>query len=383
MVGAGPEVELARLLAGTEGRREENVARIQSLAGLADDERLMARLQRVRLPLLVADRLEELAPGPRSASFRGRIDGFRAASEERGRIFQAAAALVRHTLEDAGIPALEVKGAQLARRLYGDAAFRYSTDLDVLIPAARLYESAWRCGTLGYLVPADQQGLPRLHLVLNHHAAAMPPLELHWRIHWYERRFAEDMLQRSRLEHGERVAEPIDELAALLLFVARDGFASLRLAADAGAWWDRFGADLGPAALDAHCRHYPELEPAWRAAALACQRTVGLPGAWLLGESRRRPRRREQLAISLANWELAGDSDRISADVKLVDGLLSPPGQWRAFVRRQVVPDDDSLREYYDLAGDERWRLRAWRVLHPPKMLARWAASLAWVLVRR
>ena len=43
---------------------------------------------------------------------------------------------------------------------------------------------------LGYGAPTDyvqECGLPLLHFVLVHERGELPPVELHWRVHWYER----------------------------------------------------------------------------------------------------------------------------------------------------------------------------------------------------
>jgi hypothetical protein len=88
-------------------------------------------------------------------------------------------------------------------------------------------------------------GLPLLHFVLVHERGELPPVELHWRVHWYERSFARERLLPPAVDPpGDWRPAPADELAALLLFYARDGFIDLRLASDLGAWWDVHGAEL-------------------------------------------------------------------------------------------------------------------------------------------
>src|SRR4029079_8012665 len=82
--------------------------------------------------------------------------------------------------------------------------------------------------------------LPRLHRELFHET--LPPLELHWRIHWYEESFAAAALARAQpTNEGWRRLQPADELASLLLFLARDGFAGLRQTVDVAAWWAALG----------------------------------------------------------------------------------------------------------------------------------------------
>jgi hypothetical protein len=53
--------------------------------------------------------------------------------------------------------------------------------------------------------------------------------------------FSAAVLERSLLVDGMRRLEPVEQLAALLLFYARDGFLGLRFVADIAAWWDRHG----------------------------------------------------------------------------------------------------------------------------------------------
>ena len=373
---AVPEAELAVLLAGTAERRAAMQPRIAELAAGLDERRLVRQLGRAGMTPLAVRRLGEHAPGSLSAALEERLRTAERQLEARGHVFLAASSVVLGQLEGAGVPALGLKGPWLAVRLYDSPALRAYDDLDVMVSPGQLAQAAESCWSLGYEDAEPVAGLPLLHRALRHATGALPPLELHWRIHWYERAFAADMLARAE-GAAERVAAPLDELASLLLFAARDGFANLRLAADVAAWWDRFGGVLEPGALGEHCRRYPALAPAWRAACLACERGVGLPGRWLLGARAGGARRRERVAARLANWELAGDPDQVSADIKLVDVLCSPRGERGAVARRQLLPGPDSLRAYYGLPEGARVRLWLWQVLHPPKMLARFGLALA------
>src|SRR6201999_2782545 len=95
---------------------------------------------------------------------------------------------------------------------------------------------------------------------LMHGRDELPPVELHWRIHWYERNFAvERLLPPASPASPDWCPEPVDELAALLLFYARDGFIDLRLATDLGAWWDVRGAGVEVGALERLLDTYPAL----------------------------------------------------------------------------------------------------------------------------
>lgn len=170
-------------------------------------------------------------------------------------------------------------------------------------------------------------------------------MELHWRIHWYERSFASERLLAPSGEFADswRPA-PVDELVALLLFYARDGFIDLRLATDLGACWDAFGAALEPDALDESIRTYPLLEHALLMAAKVAEKTVGLP-LERLTEHGVKLRRRGRIAIRLAAPHPHASQPQLYADMGLIDGLLAPPGDFHAFIRRQIFPPREVLHE--------------------------------------
>jgi hypothetical protein len=136
---------------------------------------------------------------------------------------------------------------------------------------------------------------------------------------------------------GDWRPAPADELAALLLFYARDGFIDLRLASDLSAWWDVGGADLPPGALDELLRAYPALARVIPVAVEVAEQMVGLPAAQIIGEMPRLGLR-ERMAVRLANPNPDSSLSQRYADMGLIDGLLMPPGGFGAFVRRQVLP---------------------------------------------
>ena len=71
-------------------------------------------------------------------------------------------------LETGGIPALTVKGVNLAHRLHGDYASRESADIDILVSAEHLGQAAVIAQEqFRYAPPVDalaKNGLPLLHL---------------------------------------------------------------------------------------------------------------------------------------------------------------------------------------------------------------------------
>jgi hypothetical protein len=194
---------------------------------------------------------------------------------------------------------------------------------------------------LGYYAPSDPVGhcgLPLLHFALVHERGELPPVELHWRVHWYERSFAsERLLPREVDPLGEWRPAPADELVALLLFYARDGFIDLRLATDLSAWWDVYGAELPPGALDEVLRVYPAFARVVRVAVEVAEKVVGLPAAQIIGDMPKLGLR-DRIAVRLANPNPHISQSQLYADRGLIDGLLAPPGGFGAFIRRQVLP---------------------------------------------
>ena len=182
---------------------------------------------------------------------------------------------------------------------------------------------------LGYAAPTDYVkdcGLPQLHFALVHERGELPPVELHWRVHWYERSFARERLLPPTADQlgGWRPA-PADELTALLLFYARDGFIDLRLASGLSAWWDACGANYRPAAVDELLVVYPGLARVVRAAVKAAENTVGLPAARIIGHMLKLDLR-ERMAVRLANPNPHASQSQLYADMGLIDGLLMPRG---------------------------------------------------------
>jgi hypothetical protein len=233
--------------------------------------------------------------------------------------------------------------------------------------------------TVGYGAPTDHvgsDGLPLLHYALAHERGQLPPLELHWRIHWYERSFAADMLERA--VEDDRVglsASLSDELTGLLLFYARDGFLDLRLATDLGAWWDTFGPRLQPRALVPMLERYPTLTGALLASVAAAERVVGLPADRLIG-SVRPLNRRSWLAASLAEPNPKPNPAQLRADASLVDWLLTPPGGRREFFQRQLLVVSGVLAE----RSRESERPTLSSVGHATRVLGRFALRIARLL---
>jgi hypothetical protein len=374
-----PEAELALLLIGTRHRRERLAGRITELAVTVDQDALAAVLTEQRVFLLGATRLVQSEPDAVGTRFRRRLDRAVPIARARARGFGTVTSGVVDALERAGIPAVALKGSVLAGRLYSDEALREYADVDVLVARSELARATSVVRGLGW-VEAPSAELPRLHRLLYHPGASLPVVELHWRIHWYEARFAEALLDRSRMRDGVRQLDDLDELAALLLFYARDGLAGLRYAADVAAWWDRHGSPTVSARLEGLMAEHPELAEPWRAALLAAMAIGGLPDDAAPPSCRPRSRR-GGLAVRLANWDLSGEPDQVNANVAFMDGLLAPRPVLRAFLRRQLLPASTALPTPRgpEPAADSRHRDRGGR--HAAKLLLRFILAL-WRLRR-
>jgi hypothetical protein len=349
------EEELLLLCASCARTRAAAAARAAALAEAVDWDELLRLLARHRMVPLAGARLRELLPD-------GPPDDVAAAAARvlegaRGRALHNELATLRvaTALERAGIATLPLKGALMAHRLYGDAALRESADVDLLVAAANLGRAAGELRELGYAAPPHAVRSP-LHLRLVH-PGDLPDVELHWRVHWYEERFSAEMLDGSRPDGPTRRARRDHELAALLLFWARDGFAGLRLAADVAQWWDHYGDELPGGALAALADRHPALRRALVAAARNAERLVGVPAAGQLGAAAPAWRGRPPAGVRVGDWRLAGDDDQVRANAALSDVLLAAPGARLQAARRRLVRDG---------AGP----------LHAARVTARWAIAL-------
>jgi hypothetical protein len=373
VIEARPELELTFLLAGTARRRRAAQARIGELAASVDFDALGVALAERRLLPLIGARLRDAVAAEVPESFVNRV----AAATEHARAhaagLRALAQRLVGELEAEGIDVLPLKGPFLSEAAHGDPALRLAADLDLLVRREHLAAAERVVVRLDYRPETGaDEGDPELHRSLEH--KALPPVEIHWRVDWYEEAFSRDMLARSaRNGDGVRRAAPLDEFAALLLYFARDAFYGLRLAADIAGWWDRHEAGLEPGVLDRHESDYPELARSLRAAAGVAQRLAGVPAAEVLSSSTRIDGR-TRLAMRLANWSQLGEADQLRANISLVDGLLAPRGQIGDFVRRQVLPPAAQIAEIYG-PSDGTAGVGS-RAAHAAKLLGRYLLAL-------
>ncbi len=312
----------------------------------ADWSRLTETLGSRRLLTTLGPRILELTEGEANDDFRATIEEALESGRKQGAFLQLLCLGVIAKLAEEGIRASALKGPTFAEAIYGDTGRRLSNDIDLLVPPDQLQAAVEVVRRLGYAAPTDHvldDGLPLLHLLLVHGEGQLPPIELHWRVHWYERSFAcERLLPPAPDPSGEWRPALADELAALLLFYARDGFVDLRLASDLSAWWDLHGAELPPRALEQTLHVHPALARVVGGAARAAEKVVGLPAGELLARSDELEVR-QRLAARLANPNPRSSRSQLYADTGLIDGLLAPPGGLAAFVRRQLLPPREVL----------------------------------------
>jgi hypothetical protein len=306
-------------------------------------------LHRRRLLPTLGPRIEELCDGLTDAAFSAHVERELSQSRRQGAFLQMISARMIEALRAGGVRCAPLKGAGLSEELYGDPGRRLASDIDLLVSPEQLPAALAVVRGFGYGEPidhVDEDGVPKLHFAVSHVSEELPPVELHWRIHWYERRFAAQRLLPPPAAAPAWRPAPVDELAALFLYYARDGFVDLRLAADIGAFWDAHGAEVGDDEFSALLRAYPPLRRALLAAAVAAERVVGLPAVGLLAAAPR-PDLRSRLAVRLANPNPSPRSraSQIHAAIGLVDGLLTPPGELRSFVRHQILLAPDHLDE--------------------------------------
>jgi hypothetical protein len=341
------ELELMQLSAATARCRDIASDRARHLGARVGWSTLLDRLRQRKLVSLLGPRVLELVGDQADEDFVDAVGRAATTGARRGAALQLISMRIVTLLGQAGIRAAPLKGPTLSQELYGDPGRRASNDIDLLVHPEDLGRAVAAARTLGYRPPADpvgSSGLPLLHFALVHEEDELPPLELHWRIHWYERRFAQERLLPPTIDPlGEWRPAAADQLAALLLFYARDGFIDLRLATDIATWWDVSEIPRGALADVQHA--YPALDRALAVACAVSAHVVGLPCAHAIGEEHRQPPR-DRIATRLANPHPKGSSSQLYADMGLIDGLLAPPGGFPSFVKRQLFPPRDVLDKH-------------------------------------
>lgn len=336
-----PHTRLALVAISTSSRRSASRALVDRLARQVSCTALTNYVVGQRVSLVVPAGLHDLGLTELAGALEQEVEARREQAVADARVRCVLTDGVLRRLEEVGIPALSLKGVDLSHRLYGNSASRESRDIDVLVLPHDLERAAGIAQQeFSYAAPLDAlgaDGWPLLHYRMEH-PHGWPSLELHWRVHWYERASGADMIRQSSMTGGQRVMTPVHELASLLLFYARDGFVGLRDLAAIAAWWDRHGSDLPPHGLADFARMFPELAPALRTSARVAARMVGLPLQPLRLDAER-VTLRERRASQLADPQPGPDTSRLLADMAVVDLLLAPSLDLKGFVRRQLLLD--------------------------------------------
>ncbi len=372
-------------LAATARQRAADAAEIGRLAASVDFDALTTTLARARLLPVLGTRLVATAPAVVPDSFRESLEAALAHARRRSALVEQVTLRLATSLADEGIRSIALKGPHLAERLYGDAGMRSSNDIDLLVGPDDFHRAVAVLERDGYRSEDKapwNHGLPLFEASLRADDAWRPPVDLHWRLHWYEERFSRDFVGRSRPGRDDALPEPqpMDELVALLLYWCRDGLVGLRHSADIGAWWDRYGHDAPPHALEETLAAYPPLRRAITVAALHAEQVVGVPAHRLLSAGRTGERRRRFAARCT---EGADPMFKPSADHQsvLVDALLTPRGGAPAFVRRHLVLPKAVITEIYDLPPTARLRRRLRRIYYAVRVsgaLVRATIAIVW-----
>jgi Uncharacterised nucleotidyltransferase len=342
------ERQLILLSAGTSVRREAMREQAARLMVDIDWSRLAEGLRLRRLLPTLGPRIIDLAERQASDDFAVTVEQAIETVRRQAVFLQLVSLRVMKALNEAEIRCISLKGPLLGETIYGDPGRRLSSDIDLLVAPEQLQAAVRVVRELEYKAPVDhvdRAGLPKLHFLLVHEQQKLPPVELHWRVHWYEKDFArERLLPPSVDQPGNWRPAPTDELSALLLFYARDGFIDLRLATDLSAWWDLYGAEVSPDALKELLSDYPGLARVIPVAIKVAEKVVGLPATQIIMDMPKLDLR-DRTAIRLANPNPHTSQSQLYADRGLIDGLLTPPGEFGAFVRRQLLPPREVLDE--------------------------------------
>jgi hypothetical protein len=330
-----PGAERALLLAlvrGYAGTEDDSAA--GQLIPAVDQASLTERLRRLKVLGLFGARLLELAPEVIEEGLRSAVEDTLALGRRHALLMQSLTWRIASELETEGIRAMPLKGPFLAERLHGSGRLRLSHDIDLLVHRRDLTRAGSLLEGLGYRRHPGNGREPVLHLSYGHPSA--PPIDLHWRIDWYEDLYADGLLDRSRLQDNLRIPAAEDELLSLLVFHSRDGLEGLRFPADVAAWWKLLGSEETIAACSRLAERHAPLRRPLEAAAIAIEQVTLLPVRSAVCPSD--ARRRVALAVAMMDW--AGDHDERTRDVtaKVVDGMLCELPALPGWAMRALVP---------------------------------------------
>ena len=377
------ELELLLRLVSVRERRSAGAARIAELAERADWSAFKTLAARHKLLALASARLEETLDAPLPPELAEPLAATRSSGARQTTLLEGALQTLTGTLAAAGVPSVTVKGPAWARLVMHEPELRPSLDVDLVVRPADFDAAIAALEPHGYEAAPRERWfgtLPLFETSLHAGGGWLPLVDLHWRVHWYERSFADDLVANAVPgAGGVPTLDPAAHLAVILLTYARDGFDGLKLAADAACWWDRFGTEL-PNALDPSATRHPALRRPLEAALLVVERLTGLPAQRVLA-SAATPARAVDRAVRLAAWSGAGDRARRAAAAGLIDVLLAPPAGRREAIARQLLRPPAVIETIYGLPPDARVRraLRgAWYAGATAAAFApAWAAGIA------
>jgi Uncharacterised nucleotidyltransferase len=360
----GPSVELALIL---ELARSDG-SRILELCDRTRFDVLADSLGRLLLLGLLGQRLIDRESDRVPDFFRARVERIIEAGREEALYKQMLTWRLFRELERAGIRALPLKGPFMCERLHGDAALRLSNDIDLLVSPTDMRRAVAVIEEQGWVRPRVSDELPRrLHHIFL--ADDAPPVELHWRISWYERTYSQGLLDRAIHDGTVLRPSPADELISLLVFHARDGLVGLRYPVDVAAWWKLHDGSVQELTTAKHLvSQHPALERPFAAGALSVERLLGIPIASVLGL---RITHGTRAAVRLRDWAELRPPPAADAAAKLVDGLVTAPRALPTWLRRVALPvlPGTGMRRVLDQAA---WML----------VLAKRSLPLYWQLLR-
>lgn len=330
-----------RLLLGALSVAPERCAGLADLAERADWSGAERRASSSGVLPLVVSGLERARVAGLPGAVTDAAAAQRRANAARSGLAELVQADLSTRLEHHGVPCVPLKGAAFGRRIHGSGDLRRaSADIDLLVRPEQLDEAVAVAGEAGYVLhdePRDRSGRPLLHLQLVAGASVrLPPVEVHWRVHWYEASFAAVAVRRSTGTGADRRLRLADEALALLLFFVRDGLQGLRYPADLAAWWRTYGREVDPEEARDTVRRHPELARAVHVAARVADSAVGSAYARLLQAGPTGVRGR--LAGRVATGFPDRREERLKARAALVDVLVAPRPALASVVVRAVAP---------------------------------------------
>jgi hypothetical protein len=176
-----------------------------------------------------------------SPPFLARLKDHRRATALRNRTLFAALDGIAAACAAAGLELVPLKGAALARRLYGDVGLRPMQDLDLLVRPAAVADAAGLLRGFGYAVPRhlDERAARRehFHCVFEDRARGVK-VELHWSL-GDEAALPAQALggvweRSSAAAPGLRALDPATELVAVAAHAWKHGSLNPALVADPG-----------------------------------------------------------------------------------------------------------------------------------------------------